>query len=88
MSVVGAWQNPDGGERVDFTADGAMRVSLAGESVTAQRYVAEDNGAGAGRLILRTEGSDKQVVMGYCVSPDVLAMSYGGHTSIYVRVRQ
>ena len=65
-----------------------MRVSRAGKPVAIQRYVAEDNGAGAGRLILRTESNDKEVVMGYCVSPDVLAMSYGGETSIYVRVRQ
>jgi hypothetical protein len=71
---------------VEFTAAGAMIVSRDGELLTAQQYVAQDNGVGAGRLSLRTEGSSSEVVLGYCVATDILAMSYGGQTTIYSRV--
>lgn len=83
--LVSKWSNPEGGEEVEFTADGSMIVRREGEIVTAQLWTAEDKGAGAGRLTLRTaEGAE--VAMGYCVSSDILAMSYGGLTTIYSRV--
>ncbi len=83
--LLGNWANPEGGEVVEFTGDGSMIVRKAGEVVTAQRYAAQDNGAGAGRLSLRSaEGAE--VVLGYCVASEILAMSYGGLTTIYSRV--
>jgi hypothetical protein len=83
--LVNRWSNPEGGEEVEFTTDGSMVVRRAGEVLTAQRWDAQDNGAGAGRLFLRSsEGGE--VAMGYCVSSDILAMSYGGLTTIYTRV--
>ena len=83
--VVGRWSNAEGGEIVEFTADGSLIVRLGGEVLTAQRYATQDNGAGAGRLALRSaEGGE--VVLGYCVSGEILAMSYGGQTTIYSRV--
>ncbi len=83
--LLGRWSNPEGGEVVEFTGDGSMIVRKAGEVLTAQRYAAQDNGAGAGRLSLRSaEGGE--VVLGYCVASEILAMSYGGLTTIYSRV--
>jgi hypothetical protein len=83
--LVGRWSNPEGGEVVEFTADGSMIVRRAGEVLTAQRYAVQDNGAGAGRLALRSaEGGE--VVLGYCVSGEILALSFGGQTTIYSRV--
>jgi hypothetical protein len=83
--VVGRWSNAEGGEIVEFTADGSLIVRRSGEVLTAQRYATQDNGAGAGRLALRSaEGGE--VVLGYCVSGEILAMSYGGQTTIYARV--
>jgi hypothetical protein len=84
--LVGRWSNPEGGEIVEFTADGAMSVCRGGEVLTTQSYAAQDNGAGAGRLSLRTEGGISEVVLGYCVASDILAMSYAGQTTIYSRV--
>lgn len=82
--LVSKWTNPEGGEEVEFTADGSMIVRRAGEVLTSQRWTAQDNGTGAGRLVLSTaEGAE--VAMGYCVSADILAMSYGGETTIYVK---
>ena len=84
MSVlVGRWVNPEGGETVEFTADGSMTVSRGGEVLTAQRYTAEDTGTGGGCLALMTEGTNSQVVLSYQVQADVLAMTYGGQTTIY-----
>lgn len=83
--LVGRWSNPEGGEVVEFTGDGSIIVRRGDEVLTAQRYAVQDNGAGAGRLCLSTvEGNE--VVLGYCVSSDILAMSYGGQTTIYARV--
>jgi hypothetical protein len=83
--LVGRWSNPEGGEVIEFTPDGSMIVRRAGEVLTAQHWAAQDNGAGAGRLMVRTaEGNE--VVLGYCVSGDILAMSYGGLTTIYNHV--
>jgi hypothetical protein len=84
--VVGRWLNPEGGEIVEFTVDGAMVVSRGGEVLTTQRYVVEARGAAGGRLSLRTEGEPGEVVLGYCVQADILAMSYGGQTTIYTQV--
>ena len=87
MSVlVGSWSNPDGGEVVEFTFDGAMIVSRGGEVLTTQQYATQESPTGGGRLHLRTEGSDGEVVLGYQVESDVLAMSYGGQTTVYRRV--
>ena len=83
--LVGRWSNPEGGEVVEFTGDGSMIVRRAEEVLTAQRYVAQDNGAGAGRLALRS-AQGGEVVLGYCVSADILALSYAGSTTIYSRV--
>jgi hypothetical protein len=83
--LVDRWLNPEGGEVVEFTADGSMIVRRAGEVLTAQAYTVQDNGAGAGRLTVRTEDGNA-VVLGYCVSSNILAMSYGGLTTIYSRV--
>ena len=80
--------NPVGGETVEFTADGAMIVSRGGEILSSQRYVAEDGGTGGGCLGLTTEGSNAQVVLGYQVQADVLAMTYGGQTTIYRRASE
>lgn len=86
MSVlVSKWSNPDGGEVVEFTADGSIVVSRAEEELTSQLWHAMDNGSGAGRLFLRTTEGD-EVMMGYCVTSDILAMSYDGITTIYNRV--
>jgi hypothetical protein len=83
--LVGRWLNPEGGEVVEFTADWSMVVRRADEVLTAQGYAVQDNGAGAGRLSLRSaEGGE--VVLGYCVSGQILAMSFGGQTTIYTRV--
>ena len=70
---------------MEFTADGKMVVSRAGEILTTQQWDAQDNGTGAGRLVLRTE-QGTEVELGYCVSSDILAMSYAGETTIYLRV--
>ncbi len=87
MSVlVGSWSNPDGGEVVEFTFDGAMIVSRGGEVLTTQQYATQESNTGGGRLHLRTEGIDGEVVLGYQVETDVLAMSYGGQTTVYRRV--
>jgi GMP synthase-like glutamine amidotransferase len=83
--LVGRWSNPEGGEIVEFTTDGAMIVRRGTELLTTQGYSVQDNGAGAGRLSLRTAGGINEVVLGYCVSSDILAMSYGGQTTIYTR---
>jgi len=83
--LVGRWVNPEGGETVEFTADGAMIVSRGGEVLTTQRYTAEDTGTGGGCLALMTEGTSSQVVLSYQVQADVLAMTYGGQTTIYRR---
>ena len=83
--LVGRWSNPQGGEVVEFTGDGSMIVRRAEEVLAVQRYAVQDNGAGAGRLAVRSaEGGE--VVLGYCVSADILALSYGGETTIYSRV--
>jgi hypothetical protein len=83
--LVGRWSNPEGGEYLDFTADGSLIVRRGTEVLTAQRYDVQDNGAGAGRLSLYSaEGGE--VVLGYCVSSDILAMSFGGLTTIYTRI--
>jgi len=84
--LVGSWSNPDGGEVVEFTFDGAMIVSRGGEVLTTQQYATQESPTGGGRLHLRTEGSDGEVVLGYQVESDVLAMSYGGQTTVYRRV--
>lgn len=87
MSVlVGRWSNPEGGEVVEFTFDGAMIVSRGGEVLTTQRYATQEGRAGGGRLHLSTEGVGVEVVLGYHVETDVLAMSYGGQTTIYRRL--
>lgn len=83
--LVSRWLNPEGGEEVEFTAEGALIVRRAGEVLTSQKWDSQDNGAGAGRLYLRT-AEGHEVAMGYCVSSDILAMSYGGLTTIYTRV--
>jgi hypothetical protein len=83
--LVGRWSNPEGGEIVEFTGDWSMVVRRDSDVLTAQQYAVQDNGAGAGRLTLRsTEGGE--VVLGYCVSGRILAMSFGGQTTIYTRV--
>lgn len=70
---------------VEFTFDGAMIVSRGGEVLTTQRYATQEGRAGGGRLHLSTEGIDGEVVLGYQVETDVLAMSYGGQTTLYRR---
>jgi hypothetical protein len=84
--LVGSWVNPDGGEVVEFTFDGAMIVRRDGEVLTTQQYATQEIRLGGGRLHLRTEGSDGEVVLGYHVEADVLAMSFGGQTTVYRRV--
>jgi hypothetical protein len=82
--LVSKWSNPQGGEEIEFVSDGSLVVRRAGEVLTSQRWTAQDNGTGAGRLLLSsTDGGE--VALGYCVSSDILAMSYGGETTIYVR---
>jgi hypothetical protein len=83
--LVGRWSNPEGGEVIEFTPDGSMIVRRAGEVLTAQHWTAQDNGAGAGRLSVRS-AEGYEVVLGYCVAGEILAMSYGGLTTIYSRV--
>jgi hypothetical protein len=83
--LVGRWSNPEGGEVVEFTPDWSIVVRRESDVLTAQRYAVQDNGAGAGRLTLRSaEGGE--AVLGYCVSGQILAMSFGGQTTIYTRV--
>jgi len=84
--LVGSWSNPDGGEVVEFTFDGTMIVSRGGEILTTHQYATEESPTGGGRLHLRAEGVDGEVVLGYHVEIDVLAMSYGGQTTVYRRV--
>ena len=87
MSVlVGSWSNPEGGEVVEFTFDGAMIVRRDGEVLASQLYAIQESRTGGGRLHVRTEGSDGEVVLGYQVETDVLAMSFGGQTTVYRRV--
>lgn len=86
--LLGRWVNPEGGETIEFTAEGAMIVTRDGEVITTQRYAAEDSGTGGGCLGLTTEGSSAQVVLGYQVQADVLAMTYGGQTTIYRRASE
>lgn len=46
--LVGKWANPVGGETVEFTAEGAMVVSRAGEILATQRYATRISGAEGG----------------------------------------
>ena len=82
--MVNKWSNPEGGEEVEFRTDGAMLVRKSGEVVSSLQWAAQDNGTGAGRLTLTTAEGD-EVIMGYCVSAEILAISYAGETTIYVR---
>ena len=87
MSVlIGRWSNPEGGETVEFTVGGAMVVSRDGEVLATQLYATEESGTGGGRLSLRTEGSNTEVMLGFHVEVDVLAMAYGDYITMYNRV--
>jgi hypothetical protein len=86
--LEGRWVNPVGGETVEFTTGGTMIVSRGGEVLTTQLYVAEESETGGGCLGLTTEDSDAQVVLSYQVQADVLAMTYGGQTTIYRRASE
>jgi hypothetical protein len=83
--LVGKWSNPEGGEVVEFTHDWSMVVRREDRVLAAHRYAVQDNGAGAGRLSLRSS-ENGEVVLGYCVSGQILAMSFSGKTTIYTRV--
>ena len=84
--LVGRWSNPEGGETVEFTFDGNMIVTRGDELLTEQRYAIQVNRNGGGRISLRMEGVEAEVVLGFHVEGDILAMSFGGETTVYKRV--
>ena len=84
--LVGRWTNPEGGETVEFTADGAMIVSRGGEVLVTQRYETRNDETGRGDLSLRMEGDTAEVLLEYRIDADTLSMGYGGQITVYTRV--
>ena len=94
-TLVGKWANPEGGEMVEFTAEGTMVVSRGGEVLATQRYATRNNGAEGGDLLLRadwaaadTDGAAAEVALEYRIDSDTLVMGFSGETSIYARASE
>jgi hypothetical protein len=84
QSLVGTWSGVDGGERLDFRADGTLYLTRASGAVETLIWRAE-----AGSVSMGAPDGEEDATFGYSIDKDVLTLTYGAEEPAkYTRIEQ